>query len=310
MGEEQQNSNPENYAGDYSDQYGDYSKEYDEQYGGYPDEYENQYRESDADYASEHQHKREKNADNYRKNASDETWARWEGDVDDGKASKGTEEAVNQRREGQNKVAVAAGDASSPQYEQLTEDKGDCLVNKKDCAGVCWGASTPDEQGGCCLDHQKDCAGVCFGDSIWINKNGTQYGTVTASSSSQGDWKCCSRSSDSACCQNKQCSGGCPEEGAGGKAVYKDGEMCVCDPKKEQGCCGDGSKDCENRCPHEENFGEGCQKYAVMCSNNGNGYECKRHPEGRFYTEQDCHWHVGSSKNQGLNVECTPQSGL
>ena len=136
MGEEQQNSNPENYAGDYSDQYGDYSKEYDEQYGGYPDEYENQYRESDADYASEHQHKREKNADNYRKNASDETWARWEGDVDDGKASKGTEEAVNQRREGQNKVTVAAGDASSPQYEQLTEDKEDCLVHKKDCARV------------------------------------------------------------------------------------------------------------------------------------------------------------------------------
>lgn len=302
-----------NQYGDYSDQSGDYSKEYNDNFGEtYPQGYENQYRESDADYASAHLHKRGKNAHNKRQNASDADWTRWEADVDAGGSSKETADAVNQRREGQDKVAAAAVDMNSPHHRKLNEDKTDCLHSVKDCAGVCWGGSTLDSEGGCCLEDQKDCAGVCFGDSIWLNKNFPQYGSVALTSSLQSDWKCCSRSKDSSCCQNQQCSGGCPEEGSGGKVVYQDGEMCVCDPKKDKGCCSDGYKDCRNRCPNEENYGDGCARYEIYCDNEGSsimGVECKPSSNGgaNFVTELDCYWWVGSQANKGNNVLCIPQ---
>jgi len=296
-----------NQYGDYSDQTGDYSKEYNDGFGqNYPEGYENQYRESDADYASAHQHKRGKHAHKKRQNASDADWARWEADVAAGRSSKDTADAVGQRKEGQNRVNAAAEDENHQDHAQLNEEKTDCLSHKKDCAGVCWGGSTSDSQGGCCLESQKDCAGVCFGDSIWLNPSFPQYGSVTVTSSSQSDWKCCSRSKDSSCCQNKQCSGGCPEEGSGGKVVYKDGEMCVCDPKIDKGCCSDGYKDCNKRCPNEENYGDGCARYDVYCGSLGNSYECSHSSSGRFITVLDCHWYVGSQMNQNKGVGCLP----
>lgn len=310
MAEEEQNY-PNSYgdhADDYSDQTGDYSKEYDNQYGGYPEGYENQYRESDADYASEHQHKRGKNAHNYRQNASDETWARWEDDVDNGKSSKATKDAVNQRRQGKNKVTAAAGDPTSPQHSQLTEDKTDCLATKKDCAGVCWGQSERDTQGGCCLEHEKDCAGVCFGDSIWINKGGTQYGRVNSYSSQQDDYRCCSRSKDPWCCQTESCNGGCPEEGSGGKAVSKDGKLCMCNPATDKGCCGDGRKDCKNRCPHEEGYGDTCGRYDVHCKSDGS-WECQRFSGGKYITMQDCQIYAGQWTSSGhYSIACANYS--
>ena len=282
---------------------------YDEKNGGGPDGHENQYQENDTDYSSEDQHRRGKHAHEHRQNASDKDWERWEDDVDNGRASKATGDAVYQRRQGQEKIVAAA--QNNPQ--DLIGDGSDCLEHYKDCAGVCWGESVNDnivtphrEDGktGCCLEHEKDCAGVCFGDSIWINRNGTQYDAVGTGSSTQGDWKCCSRSQSSMCCQTQMCTGGCPKEGSGGQVVMKDGELCMCDPDEVTGCCSDGAKDCRRRCPYEENYGESCEKYDIFCSNNGNGYECRRHSAGKFITEGDCHWYVGSIKNQGLQITC------
>ena len=289
---------------DYSDQTGDYSEEYDKQYGGYPQGYENQYRESDADYASKYQHKRGKNAHNYRQNADDATWARWEGDVDSGKASKHTQDAVNQRRKAK-KDLENAQQAGDPRHDELNDDKKDCLETKKDCAGVCWGESVRDTQDGCCLEHQKDCLGVCFGDAIWIKKGGTQYDRVSPSSSQQGDYKCCSRSKDPYCCQTEACNGGCPAEGSGAKPVFKDGRMCICDPK-DKGCCADPVKDCQRRCPQEANYGNGCDQYDVFCPNNDGSFLCGKVPQGSYATAEDCYWQAGILKNQNQSVPCTP----
>ena len=303
MGEniEENNGLPEGYTLHLGDGV-ELAHTYDEENGGVPEGHEDEYRESDPDYASEHAHRRGEEAHNHRQNASDADWERWEDDVDNGKASKATGDAVNQRRQGKKNIVQAAENNPG----ELTEDKTDCLSHNKDCAGICWGESTPDTQGGCCLKHEKDCAGVCFGDSIWININSTQYSQVGSHSSQQGDYKCCSRS-DSNCCQTQMCTGGCPEKGSGAQAVFNGGKLCMCDPKEITGCCHDLSKDCKRRCPYEEGYGSGCQRWEVMCSSNPNGYECQRQQSGgTWMTEHECHSYVSTAINAGHTYVCEP----